>query len=163
MSQIVLASEVDNKFSEFDTMFTKCEALGDEINIHLCSIGGDVGVGFAFVGRIRQSSVPVVITAFGHVCSIAVAIFLSGDERKMEKNSWLMLHETQVAIGDEIDASAVEAWSRQVKKFDEQYYDILAENSNKSKDYWKKRITGNPEVWLDAKECLKLGLCHEVI
>jgi ATP-dependent Clp protease protease subunit len=163
MQQFTFAAEVDNKFGEFDAIMNQLEQIGEPIRLHISSPGGEIGAGLAFSGRVRLCKVPITTVAFGHVCSEAVAMFVCGDKRHMEKDAWLMLHETQLQITDEMDMSTMEEWIRQVRRFDEQYYRILADHSKKPVTFWRKLIKGKPEVWLTATQALDYGLCDKII
>lgn len=131
-----------------------------QVDVELFSDGGDAHAALAFFSRIKGSSCEVRIIALGNVASAAVLILASGDYRVMTKEAWVMVHEEQCELPGSV--SDLERETKQLRRLEDQWSDLLH----------KYTKTTHPGVWsemhkqttyLDADECLELGLVDEVI
>src|SRR6056300_1316707 len=64
-----------------------------EIRLHICSEGGDLFCGFSLMNLLDKSRVRVVTIAQGACCSAATFMLLSGQERRIAKNAYLLIHQ----------------------------------------------------------------------
>jgi len=67
-----------------------------KIYLHLNSTGGDIYASFAAVDAIKQSRLPVITIIEGMVCSGASLISIVGWKRRMNRHSYLMIHELSI-------------------------------------------------------------------
>lgn len=131
----------------------------EEIVIELSSDGGDAHVALAFAARIRLSPFNITIMAMGNVASAAVLVLASGDKRIMSKECWAMVHEDSAELsGTVVD---LERESAQLRKMETQWCSLLAEKTHTKADVWNKMH--KKTTYLQANECLKLGLIDGVI
>lgn len=134
---------------------------GDAVTIELSSAGGDAMAALAFYDRIRQISGDVTIHAFGIVASAAVVILAAGDIRIMSKNAWVMAHEDTVIHSEDARVSEVERNVGHSRRLETQWSAILASRTNTTATEWGRLHAS--ETYLDAKECLKLGLVDKIV
>ena len=133
-----------------------------ELNLIVCSPGGDLSAAFALIDVMRGSSIPIKTTGLGMIASAGLLIFISGTKGKrlLTPNTSILSHQfSWGSFGKEHELFAA------VKEFD-------LTTKRMIKHY--KKCTGLPDkdirkyllpphdVWLDAKEAKKLGLCDKV-
>lgn len=131
------------------------------IYLHICSNGGDVYPSLAVIDHIEKSSVKIITINEGCVASAGVLISLSGHERYITKNSYMMIHEIRS-----------ECWGKYSECVDDM------KNNNKLMKHLKSYINEKsnhklPEDNLDellkhdiiwnAKKCLKYGLIDKIV
>jgi ATP-dependent protease ClpP protease subunit len=151
-------------FGEFDTVLSECEGKKEKkLELHICSEGGDIFLSRAIMARILQSPLDIHAYGYGAVMSGAVLPFVVCKKRYLSRHAWMMIHDTQT-IGDNETKNTTQI-SQEANfniKFDDQDYRFLAEYTNKSYSYWKKRIKGKGDIYIHPEEALKLGLCDEL-
>ena len=133
-----------------------------ELNLIICSPGGDLSAAFALIDVMRGSSIPIKTTGLGMIASAGLLIFISGQKGKrlLTPNTSILSHQfSWGSFGKEHELFAA------VKEFD-------LTTKRMIKHY--KKCTGLPDkdirkyllpphdVWLDAKEAKKLGICDKV-
>ncbi len=133
-----------------------------DIRIVLNSDGGSEQAGFAIYDAITMCRNRVVIDGYGEVMSIAAAIFMAGDKRRLAPNCDFMIHN---GFMDEMDPTMSQdeilAMTEGIKRRTERYYNILAQGSQQGLDVieaWCK-----DETTFTAPEALEAGFCDEVI
>lgn len=132
-----------------------------DIYIELLSHGGDAMVALAFHDKIKSIKGEVTIHARGIVASAAVIILAAGDERIMSKNSWCMVHEDVVAVGEDDRVSSVERAASTARALENQWNSILAKVTGKSSELWSE--LHKDELHLSAQQCKIYGLATKVI
>jgi len=164
MSNIITISGELSNFGQFSTMVSEIEENEDieEIEVHICSEGGDVPLGLAMVGRIEYSEKQIITVAWGEVCSMASWVYLAGDIRRFSKYGFMMIHNINLTLTDE-NTPGVRSYTKQLEGLNTMYLNYLVAHSNKPLKYWKEVLDSNVDTYFTAKECLKLGLAHEII
>lgn len=130
-----------------------------KIYIHIHSNGGDAFAGLSAMNSIENCKVPVVCVADGIVASAATFLLMGAKERRMRKNSCILIHQIRT-----------EFWGR---------YDELEDEMKNSKNLMRniKRIYKQKsalpmekiemiikkEIYLTDNKCLKYGLVTEII
>lgn len=133
------------------------------LTLFINSAGGDLAAGFAVIDMMRGSAIPIRTVGIGSIASAGLMIFMAGQPgmRILTPNTSVMSHRF--------------SWGTNSVK----QHELLA--MTKEYDFTAKRIinhykkcTGLPEaeiiskllppedVWLDAKEAKKLGICDIV-
>ncbi len=139
------------------------ELKSSPINILLMSDGGSAMSALAFYDRIKSSPNETKITATGLVASAAVIILAAGTVRRMTPNAWVMVHD-DTPSPDDTKRKRVSELKRTVRlsnRFENQWNALMAVNSKTAVSDWKK--LHDEETYLDAKECLTLGLIHGIV
>ena len=151
------------------------EHLGENpILIHLTSIGGGVDDGLAIYDAIKTSPLQVTILVHGYALSMGVMILQAADNRVMMPNSYLMIHDTSVNVGDK--AAAAEAFMEFHKSQSQNMIDILCNkcagslfaeehklNLPKVKSYIKVILQQKQDWYLDANGAVYHGLADAII
>lgn len=133
-----------------------------DIRIVLNSEGGSEQEGFAIFDAITMCRNRVVIDGYGSVMSIAAAIFMAGDRRRMAPNCDFMIHNGDVEqIDPTMPQDDVLALADELRKRTQRYYDILCQGSQQGQEVvetWCK-----DETTFNAREAFEAGFCDEII
>lgn len=134
----------------------------EPIEINLNSPGGGVVDGFAFfdaVQRCRRSGIHVVTRATGIAASMGAVLLQAGDERVIDHNCLLMIHEVSASVKGK--TSEMLDTMVGINLYQDRALDVLAERSTMTKSAisrkWKKT-----DWYLGAEEALKLGFVDRV-
>lgn len=158
---IHLIGEVNYELYErFSSQLALFEQDGNkEVMVELCSEGGDAEVALAFRSRIKTSRLDIVITGVGTVASAAVLILAAGDKRYMSDESWVMVHEEEGELSGSV--SQLEAQVKQMRVMENQWCLLLEKDTGTLRDFWAN--LHKKTTYLDAKQCIDLGLIDEII
>lgn len=160
---IHVAGEINEElFVSFSKKLSRLEKLpGFKINVLLSSEGGDAYTAFAFFDRIQASSKHITIIGIGQVSSAAMLILAAGDKRRMFRNAWALAHEDTTTANRNLQVSAVEKAAAHARRLEDRWSNLLSSVTKTSADKWNE-IHKN-ETYLDAKECLALGLIDGIL
>lgn len=134
---------------------------GAEINLYVNSNGGDVKTGLAIYSQLARKKCKKTGYVDGFACSIASVILMACDTVIMYPSSLMMIHcasggfygnaDEHRQFADDLDVisnSATTAYlAKAGDKLDREKLDTLLK----------------AESWLSAADCLKYGLCDEVV
>lgn len=129
------------------------------IKIILNSTGGDWYSGMAIYGAIRNCPCYVTIEVMGSAMSMASIIFQGADERIIHPDAVVMVHDGTESMQGH--AKNFETWAEQSKAVRERMYEIYAERSGKSKNYWEKKCT--IDYVMTAEKAVEEGLADSVV
>lgn len=135
--------------------------ITNTVGVTLISDGGSVYSALAFHDRIRSSPCTIRITGVGCIFSAATLILAAGDERRMTKNSWVMVHEDTAGVSrsTKVSPGEVEMWH--ARDLEDQWNAILEGLTNLSAAEWAEL---NKEVtYLTAADCLEYGLIDRIV
>lgn len=135
--------------------------LGDVNTIHvrINSPGGSVFDGIAIYNALREHPAKVITHVDSLAASIASVIALAGDEVKIAKNAYLMIHDPwTITIGN---AEQLRKDAGLLDKFAQTILDVYTAKSSEKPDEFKQLM--KEETWLTADEALELGLVDEVV
>lgn len=161
MKKLYIVGEINYEaYQKFSESLTELEDKGFKyIAIELVSDGGDAMAALAFSSRIRNTNCDITIIALGNVASAATLILASGDFRMMSKDAWVMVHEDSGEVSGTV--SEMEREVKHLRALEYQWNDLLFKLTNTEARVWQdynKRTT-----YLNAEECLKLGLVDKLI
>lgn len=151
-----LEKSTAQKFAE------ELNALGDVkyIDLHINSNGGDVFDGQAIHSLIRHNKAYVTAYVDGLAASIATVIAMGADKVVMPKNAMMMIHNAWTGMyGNANDLR------KMADDLDHINDSIVSTYLAKAKDKTTEeeiRDLMDKESWLNADECLELGLCDEI-
>ncbi|CAM6004759.1 unnamed protein product [Sphagnum balticum] len=150
----------EHMYSNFIETLGEIEESGaEEVYVELNSTGGDVYVAIAIASRMRLSKLRFNIGAFGIVGSSAVIILASGTYRSMAKEAWALVHEDGCEYEGRV--SKLEKYAKHQRRMEDQWNALLAERTKTDAKTWGDLHKAS--TYLDAQECLALGLVDEVI
>lgn len=113
------------------------------------------------IGRITSSKCHVITRGFGKIMSAATLILASGDERLMDENAWLMMHEMSDKIKGKMSDIGVEY--RHSLQLEAQMYAMYEKFSKeKTKAATFKKLCVGKDHYISAEDTLKLGLVDRI-
>lgn len=136
---------------------------GCDITIILNSPGGDAFSGFGlmdFLGELRASGHKITIKVVGAAMSMAVTVLQAADERVIGPNSYLMIHEASLDIG-EVSFAEMQDHSKRTERIQNRVFATLADRSTLSLRAIKAKAKKNDWL-LDADEALKYGFVDRI-
>jgi ATP-dependent Clp endopeptidase proteolytic subunit ClpP len=132
------------------------------IEIVFSSPGGDIIAGFElfdFIQDLRNQGHKITTGSLGMAASMAGILLQAGDKRWIGHQAWVMIH--RAAFGAVGKTFEVEDEVKLVKRIEERCLDIFVSRSKLTKQKIK-RNWDRKDWWIDADECLELGLVDEV-
>jgi ATP-dependent Clp endopeptidase proteolytic subunit ClpP len=145
-----------SKLTQWHRQDPKCE-----IEIVFSSPGGSIIDGFELFDFIQELRVSHRVTtgSLGMAASMAGILLQAGTHRWIGHQAWLMIHRAAFgAIGKTFE---VEDEVKLVKRIEQRIVDIFTSRS-KLTNQKIKRNWDRKDWWIDADECLDLGLVDEV-
>ncbi len=156
----IIGDITSDSYAIFSAALAEHEEKGAKVlHVELYSEGGDDYAGLAFAARMRLSSCRFIVTAFGQVSSAAVIIFISGVERRMTKESWMMCHESSDDHGS-ISRTEAKQIASHMDDMEHQWASLLTELCPRVS--WLE-LHQQEDRWLSAKQCQALGITHKII
>ena len=136
-----------------------CEPV--PIHLHVNSPGGSVFAGVSIVDTINSCHSDVHTYVDGSAASAATLIVASGatGHRHIGKNSFMLIHQPHLEWAGKLDD-----FMDEVKNQEKIYETVKSIYSDRCKIKGKKLddiLTH--ELWLDANECVKLGLVDKIV
>mgnify|MGYP001163522292 CR=1 FL=1 len=146
-----------NKLTEWTRLSPGCD-----IEIVFSSPGGSIIDGFElfdFIQDLRNKGHRITTGSLGMAASMAGILLQAGEKRWIGHQAWLMIH--RAAFGAIGKTYEVEDEVKLVKRIEERCLDIFVSRSGLTKGRIK-RNWDRKDWWIDADECLSLGLVDEV-
>jgi len=128
------------------------------IHVRMNSPGGNVFDGAAIFNALKQHKSRVVTHIDGLAASIASIIALAGDEVRMAKNAFFMIHEPWSLVLGNADGLRKEA--DLLDKIGGMISDTYIDKSGKKEEEIKDLMA--EETWFTAKEALAAGFIDEI-
>ena len=133
-----------------------------ELNLVICSPGGDLTSCFALIDVMRGSSIPIKTTGLGLIASCGLLLFISGTKgkRTLTPNTSILSHQySWGTFGKEHELFAAQKeYDLTTKRMIAHYKRCTGMNEDKIRQY----LLPPQDVWLEAGEAKKLGICDEV-
>lgn len=132
-----------------------------DIKLFINSPGGSVIDGLAIYDVMNWVDADVATYAMGMAASMGSILLSSGEKGKRYSlpHSRVMIH--QVSSGAQGQYADLEIAVREAKKYQDELYKILAENTGKSFD--QIFTDADRDCWFTSKEALEYGLIDEII
>jgi ATP-dependent Clp protease protease subunit len=131
------------------------------IDLYIQSFGGSVDDMWALIDIIESSQTPIFTYCSGYCMSSAALIFLAGHYRYMSKHSHIMFHQMSVGSYDKITDRKLTN-----KYLDEEHKEMMKyikKHTKLGKKFFKRFDKNKEDIYLTSKECLKYGICDEII
>tara|TARA_Y100000389_G_C17466258_1_gene525910 strand:- start:447 stop:1172 length:726 start_codon:yes stop_codon:yes gene_type:complete len=129
------------------------------IRLHIQSGGGMLMPTFYVCDLIKDLDTPVHIYVDGFVASAASLISVCGTKRFMTKHSFMLIHQLQSESSGRLNEMKDEITN--LDFFMENAKDIYYKNSKISQTTLDNLLSN--ELWINAEQCLQLGLIDEII
>lgn len=145
-----------------DGFKAQLDDLGNrELNIYINSLGGSVQDGLAIYSMLIRHEATVNVYVDAWACSIASVIAMAGDNVYMHSGSKLMIHNASgIAWGN---AEELRKMADTLDSISESALDIYANKSGGKLSRNKFKELMDAESWLSADDCVRYGLCTEII
>lgn len=136
--------------------------LGDisSIDLHINSNGGDVFDGQAIHSLIKNHKGFVTAYIDGLAASIATVIAMGADKVIMPKNAMMMIHNAWTGLYG--NANDLRKMADDLDHINDTIVNTYLVKVKDKTDEATIRDLMDKESWLNAEECLSLGLCDEV-
>jgi len=158
--EIILTDSIDDSaVASVFAQLSELERSPGDIYISLCSAGGDAYSALAIASRLEQSPNTIIVTGYGFVASAAVIILAYGDERRLTKESWVMVHEDSGKIRGDTTSIASEA--KHWEEMEAQWSYLLSTKSLIPASDWLS--LHRKTSYLNPAQCLDYGLIERVI
>ena len=145
------------KLTEWSRLSPECD-----MEIVFSSPGGSIIDGFElfdFIQELRSRGHKITTGSLGMAASMAGILLMAGDVRWIGHQCWMMIH--RAAFGAIGKTYEVEDEVKLVKRIEERCLDIFVSRSKLTKQKIK-RNWDRKDWWIDADECLDLGLVDEI-
>lgn len=133
----------------------------NDINIYINSPGGEVYSGLGVIDNMNYIKSDVSTICTGVAASMGAVILSNGSKGKRRglPHSRIMIH--QPMGGTQGQASDIEITANEIIKIKKELYEILSENSGKTKEQIEK--DSDRDYWMRAEEAKNYGLIDEVL
>lgn len=133
-----------------------------ELQLMVCSSGGDPNIAFALIDVMNRSSIPIRTIGLGTVASAGLLIFIAGarGRRVLTPNTSILSH--QFSWGS--DGKAHELFA-QVKEFELTQVRMIEHYkkcTGMTEDNIKQHLLPPHDVWLSADEAKALGITDHI-
>jgi len=133
-----------------------------ELTLGICSPGGDLNACFALIDVMRGSAIPIKTTGLGLIASCGLLLFISGTKgyRRLTPNTSILSHQfSWGTFGKEHELFAAQKeYDLTTTRMIRHYKTCTGLEDDKIRQY----LLPPQDVWLDAKEAKKLGICDEI-
>ena len=133
-----------------------------ELTLGICSPGGDLNACFALIDVMKGSSIPIKTIGMGMIASCGLLMFISGTKGKriLTPNTSILSHQyTWGSYGKEHELFAT------VKEFElttERMINHYKKCTGLSDKVIREKLLPPHDVWLDASQAKKLGICDKI-
>ena len=138
------------------------ESQGKEpITMLVNSPGGSVVDGLAIVDIMREIKCPVHTVGNGMQASMGSIILAAGDERRMTKNSMVLVHQIMGGASSGTQHSDFEISAAFMAQQHEALKSVYVEFTGLNHKFWD--IVGERDTWLTADQAKKIGYVHSIV
>ena len=135
------------------------------IKLFISTHGGSVSDMFSIIdvmNMIQARGVDIETVGLGKVMSAGVLLLAAGTKgkRKIGKNCRLMLH--GVSAGSVGPISTMENELAEFKWIQNRFVSTLSKHSNLKKSKIKKMLKSHKDIYISAKDAIKLGIADEI-
>lgn len=131
----------------------------DTINLSIHSPGGEVIDGWAIYNALKIHPAKVIVTVKGFAASMASVIMLAGDEIRIPKKAYVMIH--RVVGGAFGDADEIKQYAELVAKLEDGIVAAYTERSGLDEKTIRKMM--ETETYMDGEEAVAKGFADKVI
>jgi ATP-dependent protease ClpP protease subunit len=152
--------EFVEKFKRVEQQLLKISAeilnYEPEVRVNICSEGGDLFCGFSLMNLLEKSRVRVVTIAQGACCSAATFMLLGGQERRIAKNAYLLIHQLSSGMWGKYEEMKDEMKTcEKFMKMIRNVYKTKTTIPDKKLDRLMKR-----DIYLEPAKALKHSIVH---
>jgi len=133
------------------------------IHLYINSPGGEVASAFHLIDVIKQSKIPVYTYGMGSIASCGVLLMMSGEKghRYLTQNTSIMSH--QYSWGSKGKEHELYAKIKQFEISSEKLVEHYVKCTGKKKDYIRKYLLPESDIWMTPEEAIKHGIADKII
>ncbi len=142
-------------------LFLEMDNAERDIQIYLNSPGGSVSAGLGIYDTMQLVAPDVATICTGMAASMAAVLLTAGAKGKRSAlpHSRVMIHQPMGGVQGQ--ASDIEITAREILKYKQELYEILAHHSGQPID--KIEADADRDYWMRAEEAKAYGLIDEVL
>ena len=133
-----------------------------ELTLAICSPGGDLNACFALIDVMQGSRIPIRTVGMGMIASCGLLMFISGTKGKriLTPNTSILSH--QYSWGSYGKEHELFATVREYELTTERMVNHYKKCTGLEDKMIREKLLPPSDVWLDAKEARKLGICDQI-
>lgn len=133
-----------------------------ELTLAICSPGGDLNACFALIDVMQGSRIPIRTVGMGMIASCGLLMFISGTKGKriLTPNTSILSH--QYSWGSYGKEHELFATVREYELTTERMVNHYKKCTGLDDSKIREKLLPPSDVWLDAKEARKLGICDHI-
>jgi len=132
---------------------------GADVTVNINSPGGDVFEGLAIYNLLREYKGAVTVNVLGLAASAASFIAMAGDEVRIARAGFLMIHNSWVmAVGNRNDLREV---AETLEPFDRAMADIYAARTGRNQDEMLALM--DAETWIGGSDAIEAGFADDLL
>ena len=133
-----------------------------ELTLAICSPGGDLNACFALIDVMQGSRIPIRTVGMGMIASCGLLMFISGTKGKriLTPNTSILSH--QYSWGSYGKEHELFATVREYELTTERMVNHYKKCTGLKDGKIREKLLPPSDVWLDAKEARKLGICDHI-
>ncbi len=160
---IHITGVIDGKsISELEEALNMAQRSGQTvIPLVISSDGGSIYDVFKMVDLILTSNIPIITICRGYCMSAAALLFSCGDKRIIGPHASIMIHSVSSSILEGRLAD-VQVESKEMQRLTDMMTALMAENTGRKKDYYKKQLQSNTDIFYNAETALNCNLATHI-
>ena len=133
-----------------------------ELTLAICSPGGDLNACFALIDVMQGSKIPIRTIGMGMIASCGLLMFITGTKGKriLTPNTSILSH--QYSWGSYGKEHELFATVREYELTTERMVNHYKKCTGLDDSKIREKLLPPSDVWLDAKEARKLGICDHI-
>lgn len=154
---------IPGNFIALDEFLKDLDELGtkDNITVHINSVGGDLYAGIAIYNRLKGLGANIITINDGLAASAGSIIFMSGNERRVNSGSNLMIHGAAGFMCGYYQMQDLQTAAKQLEAHNRAGINIYVETTGRTEKEIKSMVT--EETWMTGQEAVDEGFATEVI
>ncbi len=162
--RIIFIYHIDDGWSNIyqaQLLFLDSSEPNKDISMYINCVGGGITNGLGIYDTMQYISSDVATICTGLAASMGAVLLAAGvkSKRSALRHSRMMIHQPIGAVGGQ--ASNIEIYTKLVKDFKKDLYNVLAEHTGKSIEQIEK--DSYRDFWMNAKEAKEYGIVDEVL
>lgn len=159
-----IITTMNNDFDNIKTATKIGTLIPNPIYLHLSTDGGDAFMGMAAADAIKNSKLPIHTVIEGKVCSAGTFMSVCGKKRYITAHSYVLIHQERLLTLGTYSAKHddIKDTHENMKNSEKNLIDLYVENcKGKIKRSMIEKLIRR-ELFLDAKQCIDMGICDEI-
>lgn len=132
------------------------------LTLIICSPGGSLAICFALIDTMKGSSIPIHTTGIGMLASAGLLMFIAGEKgnRILTPNTSILSH--QYSGGHKGKEHELFGAIKHFTLTSKQLINHYKRCTGLTEKQVRKHLLPDTDIWLNAKEAKKLGICDKV-